>query len=30
MLNGLDSIGITISDNGLAIDTFEKTRPAWS
>lgn len=30
MLNGLDSIGITISDNGAAIDTFEKTRSAWS
>ncbi len=30
ILNGLDSIGITIAENGPAIDTFEKTRPAWS
>lgn len=30
MLNGLDTIGITIAENGSAIDTFEKTRPAWA
>lgn len=30
ILNGLDTIGITIAENGPAIDAFEKTRPAWS
>ena len=30
ILNGLDSIGITISDNGPAIDAYEKTRLAWA
>lgn len=30
ILNGLDTIGITIAENGPAIDEFEKTRPAWS
>lgn len=30
MLNGLDTIGITIAENGPAIDSFEKTRPAWA
>jgi 3-isopropylmalate/(R)-2-methylmalate dehydratase small subunit len=30
ILNGLDTIGITIAENGPAIDAFEKTRSAWS
>lgn len=30
ILNGLDSIGITIAENGPAIEAFEKTRPAWA
>lgn len=30
ILNGLDSIGITISDHGPAIDTYEKSRLTWA
>lgn len=30
ILNGLDTIGITIAENGAGIDAFEKTRPAWA
>ena len=30
ILNGLDTIGITVSENGPAIDAFEKSRPVWA
>lgn len=30
ILNGLDTIGITMAENGEAIDSFEKSRPCWA